>query len=94
MRVPPRMLFCLPHWRKVPAHLQRAVWKAYRPGQEVAKNPSALYLVVQAIVVAWVAKREGLWSEDQYLEHIKGRLELAWHRLTDSDLDFIRALVA
>jgi uncharacterized protein (DUF3820 family) len=42
----PRMLFCLKHWRMVPASIQRAVWREYRPGQERDKKPSAEYLVV------------------------------------------------
>ena len=31
---------CLRHWRMVPADLQRAVWKHYRPGQCDDKKPS------------------------------------------------------
>lgn len=29
--VPNRYLMCAPHWRMVPAALQRAVWAAYTP---------------------------------------------------------------
>ena len=32
--VPRRMLLCGAHWLLVPRPLQRAVWLAYRPGQE------------------------------------------------------------
>ena len=56
--VPPKMLMCLKHWRMVPRPLQRRVWAAYRPGQEVDKNPSDEYLEVQRAAVAAVAAKE------------------------------------
>jgi hypothetical protein len=31
--VPPEMLFCGAHWRRVPQKIQKAVWAAYRVGQ-------------------------------------------------------------
>jgi hypothetical protein len=77
----------------VPQKLQRAVWATYQRGQEVRKDPSACYLVVQSIVVAHVARLEGRFTKDQYMDHVKRRLELAWHRLTDTDLDFLQTLV-
>lgn len=42
--VPPNLLMCLRHWSSVPKHLQNRVWKTYRRGQEVDKNPSAEYV--------------------------------------------------
>lgn len=42
--VPPRMLMCKPHWSRVPAELQRAVWREYTPGQEMSKDPTPAYL--------------------------------------------------
>lgn len=91
--VPPRMLFCLPHWRKTPRHLQAAIWRTYREGQEVRKNPSALYLVVQAMAVAAVARMEGKFTPDQAVDHIHGRIELVWSRLTDADAHYLETLV-
>lgn len=35
---------CRPHWNMVPAELQRAVWRTYRPGQERDKRPTREYL--------------------------------------------------
>lgn len=58
--VPPRMLMCLPHWRKVPILIQRKVWKHYRPGQEVDKRPSREYLEVMKEAV------EAVWEREQY----------------------------
>lgn len=45
--VPPKMLFCLEHWRMTPKVNQAAIWATYRPGQEVDKHPSREYLVAQ-----------------------------------------------
>ncbi len=56
--VPPRMLMCLAHWRKVPLLLQRKVWRYYRPGQEVDKQPSAEYLAVMKEAIQAVWERE------------------------------------
>jgi hypothetical protein len=36
----PEMLMCGKHWRMVPAHIQRAVYKHYRAGQCDDKKPS------------------------------------------------------
>lgn len=37
---PPRMLMCRLCWRRVPKHLQKAVYANYRPGQEIDKRPT------------------------------------------------------
>lgn len=42
--VAPRFLMCARHWRLVPKHMQLKVWKHYRKGQEIDKQPSAEYL--------------------------------------------------
>mgnify|MGYP000482234381 CR=1 FL=1 len=57
--VAPKLLFCLRHWRLVPKAMQRRVWAAYVPGQEVRKDPTQAYLDVQREVVAYVAALEG-----------------------------------
>lgn len=46
MEVPPKLLMCLKHWRMVPREMRAAVWRHYRPGQEIDKKPSREYLVV------------------------------------------------
>lgn len=46
---------CKEHWFKLPRVLRDAVWKAYRPGQEVTKTPSPEYLAVAALVQGWIA---------------------------------------
>lgn len=42
--VPPKLLMCARHWRMVPQGLKLAVWRHYRPGQEIDKNPTEEYL--------------------------------------------------
>ena len=58
--VDPAKLMCLRHWRKVPKHLAWAVYRNYRPGQEIDKNPSDAYLRVSQMAIDAVAKREGI----------------------------------
>lgn len=57
--VPPKLLFCLAHWRLTPPHLQRMIWKTYVPGQEIRKDPTEAYLLVQRAAVYAVAIAEG-----------------------------------
>lgn len=56
--VPPKRLFCLKHWRMTPRHLQLEVWRHYRPGQEIDKNPSPVYLDVMKRAIEAVSTRE------------------------------------
>ena len=56
--VPPKLLMCLRHWRMVPKALQAEVWRTYRPGQEIDKDPSAEYMVAQRAAIDAVAAGE------------------------------------
>lgn len=58
-RVPPKMLCCAYHWHMVPFAIQRAVWKAYVPGQETRKDPTDEYMAAHCRAVAAVARKEG-----------------------------------
>jgi hypothetical protein len=58
--VPPRLFMCRDHWRMVPPTVQRAVLRAYRPGQEQDKRPSPAYLAAAALAVRCVADAEAL----------------------------------
>lgn len=80
--VPPRMLFCLPHWRSVPREWQKRVWAEYRPGQEVDKRPSPEYLLVQAMVVAYVARKAGVYTASQAQGHVMACTERVWQSLS------------
>ena len=63
VQVRPQLLMCLKHWRLIPRDLQRAVWAAYVPGQEIRKDPTDEYLDVQRAAVEAVARREGRLTE-------------------------------
>lgn len=59
------MLMCLKHWRMVPRAVQMQVWRHYRPGQEIDKQASQEYLLVQRAAVWAVFVEEGgcTWPE-------------------------------
>lgn len=57
--VPPKLLFCAKHWRMTPVNVQRLIWKTYREGQEIDKQPSREYLFVQRAAVWAVFVEEG-----------------------------------
>ena len=57
--VPQIWLMCRFHWYQVPRRLRDAVWAAYRPGQEIAKDPSPEWLKAAQEALQWVAEREG-----------------------------------
>lgn len=59
VEVPPRLLMCLRHWRRVPRHLQSEIWRWYVPGQEIRKNPSREYLRAMVAAINAVAEKEG-----------------------------------
>lgn len=56
--VPPRLFMCRPHWYLVPKPLRDEIWRHYRPGQEIDKQPSAAYLAVAKRAIAAVAAKE------------------------------------
>ncbi len=56
--VPPRMLMCPTHWRMVPRLIQREVWAAYVPGQEIRKDPTREYLDVMQRAIDAVHREE------------------------------------
>lgn len=58
-RVPPARLMCPRHWFMVPRPLRLAVWRTYKPGQEVTKTPSEAYLRAARVAVNSVAMQEG-----------------------------------
>ena len=52
--VPPKMWGCKKHWFKLPLALRREVWRNYRPGQEIDKNPSRAYIETALKVRRWI----------------------------------------
>ena len=78
--VPPCQLFCAAHWRTLPSRIRLAVLHAYRPGQEIDKQPSPAYLVAQRRAVMWVAVREGRRTvEDAAVEVLRWMPETREH---------------
>ncbi len=55
----PEMLMCYRHWKMVPALFQKAVWKHYRHGQCVDKNPSKEWIKAADDAIEAVATKEG-----------------------------------
>jgi len=51
--VPPKMWGCKKHWFTLPQRLRNAIWATYRPGQEISKTPSELYLQVATVARIW-----------------------------------------
>ncbi len=47
------MLFCRRHWFALPKKIQDAIWREYRDGQEIDKQPSVRYLAVQRLACAY-----------------------------------------
>jgi hypothetical protein len=56
--VPPALLMCIKHWRMVPKDKQREVWRTYRRGQELRKDPTAEYLAAAAAAIQAVREKE------------------------------------
>lgn len=56
----PSKLMCGRHWRMVPKSIQYAVYREYRPGQEMTKDPSDAYLRVAQMAINAVARKEGI----------------------------------
>lgn len=54
--VPPAAWGCRKHWYMLPESLRRAIWAAFRPGQEVSKTPSPAYVEVAQQVQDWIAE--------------------------------------
>jgi hypothetical protein len=60
--VPPRMFMCRRHWYMLPKAKRDAVWATYRPGQEIDKCPSDIYMAVTRECIEYVAQREAVAS--------------------------------
>jgi hypothetical protein len=56
--VPPRMFACRPDWHALPRPLRGAITAAYRPGQEVTKDPSPAYLAAAMAARRWYLARD------------------------------------
>ncbi len=50
---------CLNHWHMVPNAVQDLIWKHYRPGQEIDKEPTIEYIATAFVSISCVALKEG-----------------------------------
>ncbi|HSR77591.1 MAG TPA: HIRAN domain-containing protein [Xanthobacteraceae bacterium] len=53
VETPPSLFMCRPHWHALPRALRRAVWDAYRKGQERDKDPSREYVAAARAALDW-----------------------------------------
>lgn len=60
--VRPSLLMCRRHWYMVPKPIRDWIWAAYRPGQEVTKDPSDEYMEAYRAAVGAVADAEGRYN--------------------------------
>jgi hypothetical protein len=44
---------CPTHWFALPQKIRDAIWREYRPGQDLDKDPSLRYLAVQRLACAY-----------------------------------------
>lgn len=58
-KVPPARFSCRAHWYVLPQWLRNALWAVYRPGQEIDKRPTKIYILIQRRCVYEIAHREG-----------------------------------
>ena len=54
--IAPKYLMCPEHWGQVPKAIQADVWKHYRSGQEVDKQPSAEWMAAANAAIASLTK--------------------------------------
>lgn len=56
--VPESMWGCTPHWFALPAMIRRNIWASYRPGQEIAKDPSRAYVKAAMEARKWILAQQ------------------------------------
>lgn len=64
--VPPKMWGCRKHWFTLPQNLRSEIWRTYRPGQEITKDPSDEYTAVAILVQAWCVNH--IWFNGDMFE--------------------------
>lgn len=57
---------CRFHWYQLPIRFRNAIMAAYRPGQELNKNPSPAYIEAAKAAREWIGKqRTHPWRQRQ-----------------------------
>lgn len=78
-RVPPAMWGCREHWFRLPKPLRDAIWREYRPGQEISKTPSAKYIATAALVQGWISGKVEVRPDGSVI--LKDDIEVGGHTL-------------
>lgn len=68
---------CYPHWKTVPAKLQRRVWDTYRNGQCDDKRPSEAWHEAADAAIAAVALKGGCPPGKLPMSMVRAALKLA-----------------
>ena len=55
---PPKLWGCRSHWFKLPKRIRDEIWRTYRPGQEIDKNPSESYIAAAKAAQAWIRDKD------------------------------------
>ncbi len=55
-KMPASMWGCSRHWYMLPTYLRLLIWNTFKPGQEIAKNPSQDYLDAADQVQKWIKR--------------------------------------
>lgn len=50
----PRLFMCPRHWRMLTREHQQAIWREYRAGQEIRKDPTMAYIQVAKAAQLWL----------------------------------------
>ena len=67
--VPPKLWGCREHWYQLPKALRDAIWREYRPGQEITKTPSPRYIAVAVLVQGWIAGKVTVNADGSIVVH-------------------------
>jgi hypothetical protein len=51
--IPASLFMCKKHWFALPRALRQEIWRTYRSGQEVTKDPSREYMAAALAAVGW-----------------------------------------
>lgn len=57
--VPPAMWGCRQHWFMLPKSIRDEIWRFYKIGQEISKDPSNNYIIAAHNAQDWISKNYG-----------------------------------
>lgn len=57
-QVPPKLWGCRGHWFSLPLSIRVRITRAYVPGQEISKTPSAEYIAAAKAAQDWIRDRQ------------------------------------